>query len=134
MLPKSTAINLHIFMKYFNRGIFAFSQPYYENENKIQLSKYMNNESFFYSEEINCFVKTIYSDYYLDFEFFKKFDSLFVSVTDIMNNTVFKELINTDETFHLIINIENWTSGPYSIVMNNRNGLVIFGYFILNKK
>ncbi len=97
----------------------------------IMMAKHADYEKVKILEDVDYFVKTIYSDAYLDFEFFKTSRNLLVSITDIINNVVYKEIINTAETFHLIINIENWDAGPYTISIKNNKGLFIIGHFLL---
>lgn len=82
--------------------------------------------------KIDHFTKIHHSDRILDIEFFEVSNNLYINVLDIVNNIVFKKMIiDTAKTLHIIIKMDDWPAGPYTIVLKNDTGILIFGNIIL---
>ncbi len=85
------------------------------------------------TKEINNLVKACFCDQQvLDIEFFKSSNELLVVIINNTLDIVYKEITNTEKTFHLIVEMYNWPAGSYTLMMNNKDGINIFGNFELS--
>lgn len=112
---------------------YLFSQISENQAYPVKLSGYYSLDSSYINvnDNIYSFVNALLSNKLLELEFFKTSYNLSICIKNERNKVVYQEKVNTAKTFHLIVNIEKWKNGAYSITINNHNGISIFGHFLL---
>ncbi len=109
--------------------IFQQEEPHSLYENKMELKGVIDCEKTVLYPEVGNYVKGLRFNQALDFEFFKPSDNLIILIMNNKSDIVYKEVTNTCETFHVIIETGNWPTGSYLISMSSMEGISVFGVF-----
>ena len=67
----------------------------------------------------------------LELEFFKSSDNLRISISNQNGIKKFHEIIQPVETLHIIINMHDWETDYYDVIMSDNKGIFIRGNFSL---
>ncbi len=67
----------------------------------------------------------------LEFEFYISSDDVTISILNPFKNVIYKKVIDTVDTLHIMVKTKDWPSGIYTINIHNVNDISVCGNFIL---